>query len=130
VLLRLAATSSWILGLGFGMPCLYAVWYLATQGRVWDFLGFPTYGGGPFTRVGIETTVPLLTMFAIVCVAEVGLGWLLWDQSTAGAWIALALLPLELVFWIGFALPYALVLGAARTVLVVVWLVALRGTAT
>jgi len=35
-----------------------------------------------------------------------------------GLWLALALLPVEFVFWIGFALPFGPIVGVARTVLV------------
>jgi hypothetical protein len=120
---KVAAVLSWIVGVGFGLPCVYGIWYLATRGEVWTFLGFPTYGTGPFTRIGIETTVPLLVAYLVVCVAEVVAGWLLWQQPDAGVWVALALLPVELVFWIGFALPWGLVLGVARTVVILVALI-------
>lgn len=118
--MRLAAVLSWTLGLGFGLPCLYGIRYLSSHGEVWTFLGFPTYGGGPFATAGIGTTIPLLVAFLAVCLAEVVLGWLLWTHPAVGAWAALALLPVELVFWIGFALPFGPLLGAARTVAVLV----------
>jgi len=128
MLIEAAALLSATSGFGFGIPCAYAVWYLARQGQIWILLGFPTYGAGPFTRIGIDTTVPLLTTFLVVCMAEVSVGWLLWQQSSAGTWVALALLPLELVFWMGFALPYGLLLGVARTILILVSLFVLKGT--
>jgi hypothetical protein len=117
-MIRAAAVLAWVAGLGFGLPCTYAIWYFADRGDVWTFLGFPTYGGGPFEDIGIETTVPLLAVFLLVCVAEVAAGWLLWQHRRAGAVLALALLPAEFAFWIGFALPLGPVLGLARTVLV------------
>ena len=116
---KLAAVLSWFLGLSFGLPCVYAVWYLADRGSVWTFLGFPTYGQGPFEDVGLETTVPLLVAFLVVCAAELVVGWLLRRQRRAGGVLALALLPLEFAFWIGFALPLGPPVGLARTVLVV-----------
>lgn len=118
--MKLAAVLSWSAGLGFGLPCVYAIGYFARHGGVWTFLGFPTYGDGPFTRMGIETSVPLLVGFLVVCVAELVVGVLLWQELTVGAWAALVLLPVELVFWAGFALPLGFVLGLARTALVVV----------
>jgi hypothetical protein len=120
MLLKIAAACSWFLGLGFGLPCLYGTWYLARHGEVWTFLGFPTYGKAFFADHGIETSVPLLLTFLVVCVAELLVGWLLWQQSLAGEWLGLAILPVELVFWVGFALPFAFVLGALRTVLILV----------
>jgi hypothetical protein len=117
-MMRAAALLAWASGLGFGLPCIYAIWYFADRGHVWTFLGFPTYGGGPFEDIGIETTVPLLVLFLLVCVAELVAGWLLWHRRRAGALLALALLPLEFAFWIGFLLPLGPVVGLARTALV------------
>jgi uncharacterized SAM-binding protein YcdF (DUF218 family) len=96
---------------------------LRRSGHVWIFLGFPTYGAGLFEDIGIQTTVPLLilfllVLFLLVCAAELIAGWLLWQHRHAGAVLALALLPPELAFWIGFDLPAGPVLGLARTALV------------
>jgi hypothetical protein len=102
---KAAALLAWAPGLGFGLPCIYGIWYLADRGHVWTFMGFPTYGGGPFEGIGVETTVPLLVAFLLVCVAEMVAGWLLWRNQRAGGLLALALLPVEFAFWIGFALP-------------------------
>jgi hypothetical protein len=85
---------------------------------VWYFLGFPTYGGAVFEQLGIPTSVPLLVGFLLVAVAEVVVGVLLWTARRAGPVLALVLLPIEFVFWIGFALPFGPVFGLARTVLV------------
>ena len=115
---KAAALLAWLTGLGFGLPGLYAIRYLADRGTVWVFLGFPTYGDGPFEDVGIHTTVPLLVAFLLVCGAELVVGWLLWRHQRRGGLLALALLALELPFWIGFALPLGPVAGLARTVLV------------
>jgi len=116
---KLAGAFSWFLGLGFGLPCGYAIWYLADRGSVSTFLGFPTYGEGPFEDVSLETTTPLLVAFLLVCMAELVAGWLLWRHRRAGGLLALALLPLEFAFWIGLALPLGPVVGLARTVLVI-----------
>src|SRR5215468_5714738 len=117
-LLRTAAVLAWFAGLYFGLPCTYAIWYLADHGAVWTFLGFPTYGSGPFEDIGIQTTVPLLVLFLLVCAAELTAGWLLWRRRRAGAALALALLPVEFAFWIGFALPLGPPAGLARTALI------------
>ncbi len=47
-------------------------------------------------------------------------GVLLWRAQRAGPVLALVLLPIELVFWIGFALPAGPIIGLARTVLVII----------
>ena len=122
-MIRAAAVCSLVLGWGFGLPGAYGAWYYERHGEVWTFVGFPTYGSGPFERWGIPTSVPLLLGFVAVCAAEVVVGVLLWRETTAAPWLALALLPVELVFWIGFALPFGPLLGLARTALVVASLV-------
>jgi hypothetical protein len=118
---RTASVSSIAAGVGFGLPCVYGIWYFVDRGEMWTFLGFPTYGGGPFEDVGLETSVPLLGAFLAVCVAEVALGVLLWRRRAVLA--GLALLPIEFVFWIGFLLPFGYLLGAVRAValLMVLW---------
>jgi hypothetical protein len=118
-MVKLAAVLSVFLGLGFGPPCAYAIRYLSATGGVWTFLGFPTYGGEPFEAIGIRTTVALLVAFFVVCGLEVVTGWLLWHGLHAGAVLAVALLPIELAFWIGFALPLGPPLGLARAILVI-----------
>lgn len=113
----LAALCSLALGVGFGLPAIVGALHLSRTGEVWTFLGFPTYGGGPFERLGVQTSVPLLVCFALVCAAEVAVGiMLLLDLPYAGV-ASSALLPFELLFWIGFALPFGPPVGIARVVL-------------
>jgi len=118
-MVKLAAVLSILVGLGFGLPCAYGIWYFSTRGEIWTFLGFPTYGEGPFEAIGIQTTVLLLAAFLVVCGLEVVMGWLLWRGLRAGAVLAVALLPFEFAFWIGFALPLGPPLGLARAILVI-----------
>jgi hypothetical protein len=123
VMRKAASVLAAVPGLGFGLPCVFGIWFFATYGRVWIFVGFPTYGDGPFTSVGIPTTVPLLVAFLVVCVLEVVAAWALWRGRRLGTVLALVLLPFELVFWIGFALPFGPPLGLARVALVLARLV-------
>lgn len=100
--------------LGFGPLAVYGAVYFARHGEVWHFAGFPAYGDGPFESIGVPTSVDLLVGFAAVCAAEVVVGVLLWRQRRIGLWLSLALLPLEVAYWIGFALPFGPLLGVAR----------------
>ena len=50
-----AGTLSVLLGLGFGLPCVFGIRHFAKTGEVWTFTWFPTYGDGPFERIGIPT---------------------------------------------------------------------------
>jgi hypothetical protein len=114
-----AALCSIVLGVGFGLPAIVGARHYARTGDVWTFLGFPTYGGGPFEHVGLPTTVPLLAAFAVVCTAEVVVGAMLLLDIPQAATLSYLLLPLEFAFWIGFALPLGPPLGIARTILLV-----------
>ncbi len=114
-----AGILSVILGLGFGLPGVFGARHFARTGEVWTFMGFPTYGGGPFERWGIQTSVALIVGFVVLCALEVVVGVLLIADVSHATGLSYALLPLELVFWIGFALPFGPVLGVARTVLLV-----------
>jgi hypothetical protein len=116
--MRAAAVLSWVLGLGFGIPGVLGLRHFVRTGEIWTFMGFPTYGGGPFERLGLATSVPLLTAFLVVCAAEVVSGVLLWTDASGAVTAGWVLLPFELAFWIGFALPFGPVVAIARTVLV------------
>jgi hypothetical protein len=118
---RLAGALSILLGLGFGLPCIGGIRHFARTGDVWTFLGFPTYGGGPFERIGLQTSTALLVAFLAVCVAEVAVGVMLWVGAPHAAALGYVLLPFELAFWIGFALPFGPPLGIARTVVLLIW---------
>jgi hypothetical protein len=116
--MRIAAgLASVLLGLGFGIPGAVGAWQLAKTGTVWTFMGFPAYGGGPFERLGIQTSVPLLLGFVVVCAAEVALGVAILMDAPMTARLSVALLVVESVFWVGFALPFGPPLGVARTLL-------------
>jgi hypothetical protein len=121
---RAAAVFAWLAGLGFGLPAIPAIRYFAEHDVVWTFMGFPTYGEGPFEDVGVSTSVPLLIAFFSVCIAEVVMGWLLWGGRRSGIALSFGLLPFEIAFWIGFALPVGPLFGLFRTGLVISALVA------
>lgn len=112
-----AGCISVFLGLGFGIPCLFGIRHFADTGEVWTFMGFPTYGGGPFERVGLSTSVPLLAAFLAVCLAQVIVGALILADAPHAALLSYLLLPVAMVFWIGFALPLGPPLGLASAVL-------------
>jgi hypothetical protein len=74
------------------------------------------YGGPWSARVSHATFAVLLMTFLAVNLVAALVAWLLWGGSKAGALIAVALLPVEAVFWVGFALPIPWLLGVARVV--------------
>lgn len=115
---RVAASVAWVTGVGFGLPAVYGTAHFARHGDVWYLMGLPTYGRGPFEKIGVPTSVPLLVGFVGVCGAEVVVGSLLWRRRRAGRALSLALLPVEGAYWLGFALPLGPPLGLLRTLAV------------
>jgi len=117
--LRSSAVLLFFNGLGFGIPCVLAIRNLRAGRGIPYIFGFPAYGGGPFERIDISTTVPLLAAFLLVCALEIASGGLIWDGNKVGAILALALLPFGAFFWWGFALPIPPLFALVRTVLIV-----------
>ena len=117
-LLRLAAILLLISGVGFGVFCIPAIRNLLIGRDIPTVMGLPAYGRGPFERVGIRTTVPLLAGFLLVCILESVAGLLVWGGSKVGAILALALLPAGAIFWWGFTLPFGPIFGLLSTVLI------------
>jgi hypothetical protein len=106
---------------GFTVPAIISV----AQGHgiiyVW---GNPTYGDGPFERIGIPTTVSLLAGFLAACLVQlVGAGLLIWLRPSGFIVLPAGML-LSAVFWWGFDLPLAW-LGAPLTLafLAIAWVV-------
>jgi hypothetical protein len=65
-----------------------------------------------------DRVITLLLAYAALVLITAVSGWLLWDERRSGAVLNLGLLPLEAVFWTGFALPIPWLLGIARIALV------------
>ena len=115
---QVAAALCLVNAIGFGLPCVPAIRELLAGRAVPLLFGFPAYGGGPFERIGLQSSVPLISAFLVVCVFEGLAGWLLWGGHRSGAILALALLPVGAVFWVGFALPIAPLTAIVRTALI------------
>jgi hypothetical protein len=78
-MLKIASVTSWIAGLGFGLPCIYGIWNMAKGKGIAFVMGFPTYGNGPFEKIGVHSNIPLLIGFLLVCVLESIIGIQLWN---------------------------------------------------
>ena len=118
-MIRAAAILCWVNAIGFGVFTIPAMIRVASGQDVPTVMGFPAYGRGPFEAHGINSTVPLLAGFLLVCVLEGVAGWLLWRGHQGGAILALAMLPLGAVYWWGFALPIPPLSAVARTALII-----------
>jgi hypothetical protein len=115
---KVASILLGITAVGFGVFCLPAIRSLLAGRGIPIVMGFPAYGDGPFERVGIRTTVPLVAGFLAVCILEGVAAWLLWGGHRSGAILALVTVPLGAVYWWGFALPIPPILVGISIVLV------------
>jgi hypothetical protein len=112
---RIAAVLTWVYAAAFGIPAIPVAAYLLQNGRLPTFLDlFPMYGGPWSSRVEDGTLAILLITFLIVTLIAAWAAWLVRNGSKAGAVFSLVLLPLEAVFWLGFALPFPWLIGTAR----------------
>lgn len=124
--LRVAAILHCFIAIGLGVFCFPAIRNLLIGHDIPLVMGLPAYGRGPFERVGIPTTVPLLAGFLFVCILEAVAGVLLWGGHRSGAVLALGLLPLGGLFWWGFALPIPPIFAFVWTILILLNWQALR----
>jgi hypothetical protein len=116
--LRAAAVVMWAYAAGFGLSTIPVAIYLHQRGRLPSFFGlFDMYGGPWSARLLDDAFVLRLIAFLVAMLIVAWTAWLVWNGSKAGAVLSLALLPIEAVFWLGFALPIPWLLGAARIVL-------------
>ncbi len=125
--LHAEAALTWAYAIGFGGGTIPVAVYLRRHGTLPSFLGlFDAYAGPWWTRVGRPTFDRLLIAFLAVVVAACWAAWLVWNGSGAGVVITLIVLPIEAVFWFGFDLPIAKLIGVVRLVLLIVGWLALR----
>ena len=111
-----ALRLTWIYAAAFGLPAIPISAYLVAQDtcprlwacsrRTWSVVARRTPNlrrpAGGFPRVTI------LAAWS---------AWWLWRGRRSGAVVNLALLPIEAIFWLGFAVPIPWLFGIARAVL-------------
>jgi len=118
--LRIAASLFILDGVGFGVFAVPAIVRVLQHRPIPIVFGFPAYGGGPFERIGLKSTVPLLVAFLVVDILEIVAGVLVWQGSRGGAILGFVLIPCGAFFWWGFALPIPPIFAAARSALIAV----------
>ena len=102
-MIRTAAALLVFTGIGFGVFCVPAM-RSVHAGRGFPIVfGFPAYGGGPFERVGIPTTVALLSAIVIL--------FALWASLGQGHWLLRYSLLLGVLLGLGAAVGGASTYG-------------------
>ena len=116
-----AAALTALFALGFAWPLPWVIDHLRRPGALPTFFGmFPMYGGPAFARVSHTTFSVLLASFAAVLALDVVAAWLLWRGDRAGAFLTLALVPVEAAYWAAFALPSPPIVAVVRIALIAV----------
>jgi hypothetical protein len=116
---RTAALVTWVYAATFGVPAVPVAIFLAETRRLPSLWGlFDMYAGPWSSRFPDDRVIALLLVYSGLVLAAVLSGWLLWKMRKTGAVLNLGLLPVEAVFWIGFALPIPWLFGFARVALV------------
>ncbi|HET9646785.1 MAG TPA: hypothetical protein VFP34_00955 [Microlunatus sp.] len=117
---RAAAVVTWAYVGGFGGFALPVAVYLSRKDRLPTFLGlFQMYGGRWSAELSKAEFTSRLVAFTGLTALTGWSAWLLWQADSdrrraEGAVLNLALLPVEAVFWVGFALPIPWLCGASR----------------
>jgi hypothetical protein len=105
----------WLVAAGFGIPAPFVASHYSKAGTLPSFMGlFPMYGGGPLDRFSPEVFAVFLGLFTALCALEAYAGWLLWNGEPVGARMTLVLLPVEVAFWVGFAVPVPPLIAIVR----------------
>lgn len=116
---RGAAIMLWLVAAGWALPAPVLMWWVAVKGRlpVLPYIGEPN--GGPFYEsVAPSVFIVLLGLSLLLGIAQVVAGVMLWNGERSGAVLQFALLPIEAVFWYGFALPIPPVFALIRVALI------------
>ena len=93
--------------------------YLVRKGELPSFLGLFEMFGGPWSAsLSDRAFIGLLLLFGAATLLAACSALLIWQRRRIGAVLNLAALPLEAVFWVGFALPVPWLTGIARVVLI------------
>ena len=125
---RAYAVLTWAYAAGFGLPAVPVSVYLLRRGSLpWFGELFPMYGGPWSDRYRIEQFVGLLLGYLGLMAVVAWAAGRVRHGSRRGAVVSAGLLPVEAVFWLGFALPIPWVLGAARVALLLAAWRRLRG---
>ena len=115
---RAYAIVTWAYAAGFGIPTVPVAVYLVRHGKLPWFGGlFPMYGGPWSDQLEDSQFVGSLLGYVGLLVAVAGTAGRVRRGSRRAAVLSLGLLPVEAVFWLGFALPIPWIFGAARAAL-------------
>jgi hypothetical protein len=116
---RWAAIVCWAYAAGFGLPAVPVAAYQLREGHLPWFGGmFPMYGGPWSDRMTPTEFAGTTVVFTAVTLVVAGGAYRLWRGHRDGAVLVLVTLPVEAVFWYGYALPIPPLLAVLRVALI------------
>jgi hypothetical protein len=92
--------------------------YTLRNGRLPVVFGIDMMAGPFSERFGVYRAIIAALPWAVVNVLEMLAGYWIWKSRKRGGALALVLLPLGAIFWIGYALPVMVLIGPLRVLLV------------
>ena len=98
---------------------MWLIWWVLVRDRlpVLPVIGSPD--GGPFYfHLSKATFAVVLLMSFLLALLQSYAAWLLWNGKRTGAIVQFGLLPVEALFWYGFALPIPPLFAAIRFALI------------
>jgi hypothetical protein len=116
--LQISAALMAFIAIGFGAPAPFIAAHLLRERTLPIFMNtFPAYGGPLSERLSPEVFAILLGLFTALSALELFAAVLLWQGHQLGGLLTIALLPFEIAFWAGFALPIPPMVAIARLAL-------------
>jgi hypothetical protein len=115
-----ASVLYYFTGIAFFVGTVPIALYIIQNRELPSMMGVKVMGGGFIETLGFNAVVAATLLFEVVNAGEVIAGYWLWKSRKNGGKLGVALFPLGMVFWIGFALPIPLVVSLARMVLLMV----------
>jgi hypothetical protein len=104
---KVAAIVTWIYAACFGLPAIpVAVYLLRTVRLPLLFDAFPVYGGPWYDCGRPEGFAAQHGAFLVMMLVVSWGGWLLWRGSRAGAVVAVATIPVEVLFGMASRCPF------------------------
>ncbi|HEX2648288.1 MAG TPA: hypothetical protein VHO95_13755 [Candidatus Dormibacteraeota bacterium] len=124
--LKASAALLWLGAVGIGATACAVLPLFIRSHSVPTMKGMRLFGGGAFERLSPKMFSLLLAAFVVVCLLQVVAGYLLWTRDLIGVVLVLALLPVEIAFWVGFAMPYPPPVAVVRLIFLALGWSALR----
>ena len=125
-----ASILCYIMGVGWSIGAPRTISYMIRNRalRVIDS-PFGQFRGmsGPFEALGMDAMILLAILFSTINLLYILAGHWLWKSRRKGSMLAISLLALSVVFWLGFALPFGLLVGPLLAGLLAVGWKSLRG---